>query len=333
MGLSNGEHIVAVDVGGTNIVAAVLDHEMKLVARRKKKSRGQDSGERTERRLSEAIEQALDEAGVKKPQGIGIGSPGPLDPIEGVIVDTPNLAWKNFPLVGYLEDAFGVPVVLDNDVNLGTFGEYRFGKASKYANVLGVFPGTGIGGGWVLDGKLFTGASGSALEVGHMTVELDGPFCGCGKRGCLEAIASRTVIAAEIAALAARHDAPYILENYGTDIVNIRSGAISKAIKNGDRLVEAVVRRAAYFVGMAIGNLINVLSPEAVVVGGGLVEAMEKLYLEEIKKGINDHALPFMRENVELFPAKLGDDAVVMGAAALIADHLENTERRSRNQS
>jgi glucokinase len=320
--LDSGEHIVAVDVGGTNIVAAVLDHDMNIVSRRKKKSRAQPGSDPTEVRLTEAIAEALEEAGLKKPKGIGIGSPGPLDPVEGVIVDTPNLAWKDFPLVEYLEKKFDVPVVLDNDVNLGTYGEYRFGKASKFSNVLGVFPGTGVGGGWVLDGKLFTGASGSALEVGHITVLPGGPFCGCGKRGCLEAIASRTAIAAEIAVLAARHDAPFIFENYGTDIANIRSGAIAKAIKNGDHMVEAVVRRAAYYVGMTIGNLINVLSPEAVVIGGGLVEAMEKLYLEEVESAIEEHALEFMREGVELFPAKLGDDAVVMGAAALIADKL-----------
>ncbi len=320
-GSSDG-HIVAVDVGGTNIVAAVIDRDMKVVSRCKKKSRGQAGSESTEQRLCDTIRAALDEAKVEKPRGIGVGSPGPLDPVKGVIFDTPNLAWKEFHLVAHVSKKFDVPVVLENDVNLGTYGEYRFGKASKFNNVLGVFPGTGIGGGWVLNGKIFSGSTGSALEVGHITVEPNGPFCGCGKRGCLEAVASRIAIAEQVAAIAARHDAPFILENYGTDLANIRSGAIAKAVKAGEKMVESVVRKAAYYVGMTIGNLVNVLSPEAVVIGGGLVEAMEKLYMEEVARGMKDHALPFMAKNVELLSAKLGDDAVVMGAAQHICDFL-----------
>jgi len=193
---------------------------------------------------------------------------------------------------------------------------------SDCADVLGVFPGIGIGGGVIVGGKLLHGFSGAAGEVGHMTIEVDGPYCGCGKRGCLEALASRIAIAKEVAALAARGDAPYIAENFGTDIANIRSGALAKAIEAGDAMVEDVVRRAAYYVGIAVANLINVLSPEAVVLGGGLVEAMESLFIEEATRAITDHAMPFLRKNVRLVPAKLGDDAVVLGAARMIAEKL-----------
>jgi glucokinase len=155
-----------------------------------------------------------------------------------------------------------------------------------------------------------------------MTVALDGPYCGCGKRGCLEAVASRIAIAKEIAALAAREDAPYILENCGTDLSKIRSGVIAKAIKANEKMVEGVVRTAAYYIGVAAGNLINILSPEAVVIGGGLVEAMPELFMEEINRGINDHAMPFLRKKVRVLPAKLGDNAVVLGGAQMIAERL-----------
>jgi glucokinase len=182
-----------------------------------------------------------------------------------------------------------------------------------------------VGGGWILDGKLFYGATGSAFEIGHMTMQVDGPFCGCGKRGCLEALTSRIAVAEQIAALAARHDAPFIYERCGADINEIRSGVIADAINAGEKMVEAVVRRAAYYTGIAVANLINVVSPEAVVLGGGLVAAMNELYLDEVDRAIREHALPFVAKDVRLSTARLGDDAVVMGAACLILDRLQST--------
>jgi glucokinase len=155
-----------------------------------------------------------------------------------------------------------------------------------------------------------------------MTIDVDGPYCGCGKRGCLEAVASRLAIASEVAALAARGDAPYIQANCGTDLANIRSGSLAKAIDAGDKMVEGVVRKAAFYVGIGLGNLINIMSPEAVVIGGGLVEAMPKLYLEECQRAVKEHAMPFLRKGVKVVTAKLGDDAVALGAAKLLVERL-----------
>ncbi len=319
--LAEGDHVIGVDIGGTKLMAVVYDHSFEAKGRSKRKSKSK-KGEPTEERLTKTIQEALEGAGVERVRGIGVGSPGPLNPKTGVIIDTPNLAWKNFPLAKYLEKAFNVPVVVDNDVNVGTYGEYRFGEIRDCESVLGVFPGTGIGAGIIIDRKVFYGFSGAAGEFGHMTLEVDGPYCGCGKRGCLEALASRVAIAAESAALAARGDAPNLLATCGTDLAKIRSGALAEAIKAGDTMVEGVVRKAAYYVGIATGNAINMLSPEAVVLGGGLVEAMPKLYLEEIKRGISDHAMPFLRKKVRIVTAKLGDDAVVLGAAHMIAERV-----------
>jgi glucokinase len=251
-----------------------------------------------------------------------VGSPGPLDPKTGVIIDTPNLAWKQFPLGEMLSDTFHVPVAVDNDVNLGTYGEWKFGEVKDCKDVVGIFPGTGIGGGLIVNGALIHGFTGAAGEVGHMTVLLDGPYCGCGKRGCLEALASRIAIAEQVAALAARGDAPTIWEACGADLLKIRSGMLLKSIEVGEKMVEGVVRRAAYYVGVATANLINILSPEAVVLGGGLVEALTDLYLDEVKKAVKEHAMPFLRKGVRIVPAKLGDDAVALGAGALIAEKL-----------
>ena len=320
--LERGEHVVGVDIGGTKTMALVLNHKFETVARSRKKTRANKDGEPVEDRIVRIIQEAIGQADVGAIKGIGAGSPGPLDPKTGVIIDTPNLAWKNFPLGQTLSDAFNVPVAVDNDVNMGTYGEWRLGEAKDCKNVVGIFPGTGIGGGLIINGELFHGFTGAAGEVGHMTIEVDGPYCGCGKRGCFEAVASRLAIASQVAALAIRDDAPAIFAECGADLSKIRSGVLAKAIENGDKKVEDVVRKAAYYVGIAAANLINILSPEAVVLGGGLVEAMEDLYLEEAGNAIKKHAMPFLRKGVKLVAANLGDDAVALGAAVLIAERL-----------
>lgn len=320
--LKRGDHVLGVDIGGTKVMALVLDRDLKVVGRAKKKMRSSRADEPAEVRVIKAMHEALADAGLERVRGAGVGSPGPLDPKTGVIIDTPNLAWKDFPLAQTLSDAFDVPVAVDNDVNMGTYGEWHFGEVSDCKNVVGVFPGTGIGGGLIIEGKLYRGLTGAAGEVGHMTIEVDGPYCGCGKRGCLEAVASRIAIASRVAALAARGDAPYVFEQCGVDMAKIRSSVLAKAIEKGDTMVEDVVRKAAFYIGIGVSNLINILSPEAVVLGGGLVEAMEALFLEEVKRAMKEHAMPFLRKNLRLVPAKLGDDAVAMGAAVLIVERL-----------
>jgi glucokinase len=318
--LERGDHVIGLDIGGTKMMAVVYNHKFEPLGRCRKKSKTAKTNGNAEDRIFSVIEEALREAGDPPLKGIGVGSPGPLDPKTGVIIDTPNLGWKNFPLAEILGTRFDVPVVVDNDVNVGTYGEWRFGDIQDCRDVVGVFPGTGIGAGIIVRGKMLHGFSGAAGEVGHMTIEVNGPYCGCGKRGCLEAVASRIAIAKEVAALAAREDAPYILANCGTDLARIRSGDLAKAIDAGETKVEKVVRKAAYYTGIAVANLINVLSPEVVVLGGGLVEAMEKLYLDEVQSAIKDHAMPFLRKGVRVVAARLGDDAVVLGAARMIAE-------------
>lgn len=315
--LKAGEHVVGIDVGGTKMMAVVFDHEWQVVARCRKKAKPSGQSQTLEGRIEGTICGAMKEAGIDGVAAIGAAIPGPVEPDTGIIIDTPNLKWRDFPLAKVLSESFGVPAVLENDVNAGTYGEWCAGEVSDCRDVLGVFPGTGIGGGLILGGRLHHGFSKAAGEVGHMTYEVDGPFCGCGKRGCLEAVASRLSIASSVAALAARGDAPHIAEKYGTDIAKIKSGALARAIAAGDTMVEDVVRKAAFAVGVGIASLINVISPEAVVLGGGLVEAMEDLYVDEVERAVSTHAMPTLRKGVKIVAARLGDDAVAMGAARL----------------
>jgi glucokinase len=322
------EYLIGLDLGGTKIVAAVLDKDFNIIGRHKRKTRASKGADSVFERIIKTIDDACADAGVTREQlaGIGMGSPGPLNPYEGVIVHTPNLGFKDFPVRAMLEKEFDVPAVVDNDVNVGTYGEFHFGAAKGLQHVVGLFPGTGIGGGLVLDGKLYRGANGSAGEIGHVVIQPDGPLCGCGQRGCIEAIASKTAIAKEAAALVTRGKAPIIAEGAGTKLDNIRSGILSKAYASGDPDIKEVVHHAARFLGMAMANLVNIFNPEAIVLGGGVVEAMPEPFLEVSGGVMREQAMAYNCEGTKVLIAELGDDAVVFGGAKLIQEELERRQ-------
>ena len=313
-----GKVWVGFDLGGTKMSAVLFDRKFEAITRRKKKTRGADGVELGLERIRSVIDKLLEEAQVSKDRlgGIGIGCPGPLDLDEGVILELPNLGWKNVPLKKLLEKEFGCPTFISNDVDAGVYGEYRFGAAVGARTVLGVFPGTGIGGGLVYNDSIYRGKRSSCLEIGHVLMVPDGPLCGCGRRGCLETVASRLAMSAEIAKAAYRGQAPNILRIAGTDLANIRSGTIKEAIEKGDEVVEQIVRDGAKHLGTAIAGAVNLLLPDVIVLGGGLVEALPKLYLEEVGKSIIKNIMPSFQKTYELKVAKLGDDAGAMGAAA-----------------
>lgn len=315
---------IGFDLGGTKMQASVFNDAFECVGLKRKKTRGHEGREAGLTRIIKTIERAIEESGVprKKMRGIGVGSPGPLDLDQGIIIDTPNLGWQNVPLKKTLEDAFHCPVVIANDVDAGVYGEYRHGAAQGARCVLGVFPGTGIGGGCVYEGKLLRGKKGSCMEIGHMQILPDGPLCGCGQNGCLEAVASRLAISSAAAAAAYRGDAPHLLEAEGMDLSNIRSGAIKRSIEAGDRAVEHIVRDAARWLGVGIANAVNLLAPDVVVLGGGLVEALPRLMLESVTESAMAHAMPAFHDEFKIVVARLGDDATVMGAASLVQDML-----------
>ena len=271
--------VVGVDLGGTKILAAVVAEDGTLLGQAKKKTKADKGPLDVLGRMATTINEAIEDAGLARKDiaAIGVGSPGPLDPEAGIVVVAPNLGWKNVNVKAHLEGEFHIPTFIENDVNVGTLGEHRLGAGQGVSDLVGIFVGTGIGGGIILGGRLYQGFNKTAGEIGHMVIVDDGPLCGCGNRGCLEAVASRVAIAAEVAALAARGDAPYIAEHCGSDLRKIRSGTLARAIEAGDAFVESVVRKAAYNVGIGVANVINLLSPAAVVLGGGLVEAMEQI--------------------------------------------------------
>ncbi|MFO7732606.1 MAG: ROK family protein, partial [Candidatus Aminicenantes bacterium] len=185
--------------------------------------------------------------------------------------------------------------------------------------VLGVFPGTGIGGACIYEGRILRGRTGSCMEIGHVRVQAEGRLCGCGQRGCLESVASRLAISAEAAAAVYRGEAPALRDLAGTDLADIKSGTLAKAIKAGDSAVETIVRNAARQLGSAVASVVNLLAPDVVVLGGGLVEALPEIVLGEARKAVRGQAMKAFTGDLKIVAAELGDDATAMGAAALAA--------------
>jgi glucokinase len=309
---------VGFDLGGTKMLAAVFDSDFRLRARQRKKTKGHEGAESGLQRVVQAIRAASEEAGVEPSRlgGVGIGCAGALNLNKGEIHESPNLGWRDVPVRKFLQRELKCPVIVVNDVDAGVYGEFRFGAARDARCVVGVFPGTGIGGGCVYEGQILRGRNGSCMEIGHVPVMTDGPLCGCGQRGCLEAVASRLAISSAAAQAAYRGQAPHLLAMVGTDVSEIRSGILAEAIQAGDRVVEEIVLAAARHVGTAVATLVHLLGPDMVVLGGGLVEAMPKLFVETVAASARQRVLPSFSESFEVVAAKLGDDAIVRGAAA-----------------
>jgi glucokinase len=309
---------VGFDLGGTKMLAVVFDENFEVLGRKRRKTREKTRDGVQLERVADTIRMALEDAGADESavQGIGVGCPGPLDLKKGIILEAPNLGWKNVELKDYFGEQFDCPAEICNDVDAGVFGEYIRGAGKGARCVLGVFPGTGIGGGCVYEGKIFRGSRASCMEVGFIQMATEGPAAGVGPVGTLEGLASRLWVSAEAAKAVYRGKAPNLAKLAGTDLSSIRSGTLSKAIEAGDTIIEEIVGLAAQQVGRAIGSLVNVLAPDIVVVGGGLAEAMPELYLSETRKGAKRNVLPSLKDCFEIRIAQLGDNAAVIGAAA-----------------
>ncbi|MCE9545777.1 MAG: ROK family protein [Planctomycetia bacterium] len=321
---------VGFDLGGTKMQATIFDAEFRPLGSKRAKTKGNEGAEAGVDRIIKLINEAQVEAGVtdKALSGLGIGCPGILDLDRGIMHLAPNLGWENIKLKDILEKALKCPAYVVNDVDAGVYGEYRFGAARDAHCALGVFPGTGIGGGCIYEDRILRGKTNSCMEIGHIQVMPGGPLCGCGRHGCLEAVASRLFIAASAAMAAYRGQAPHLLADGGTDVAAIRSGALSRAIEAGDEAIERIVRQAAKHIGTAVGSVANLLAPDIVVLGGGLVEAMPKLFVEEVREAAEKQALPSMAAGMKIVAAKLGDDATVAGAAAWARRSVEGNGRK-----
>lgn len=319
-------NVIGVDMGGTKILSAVIDAEGKILSTAKVPTKANKGPSIVIDRIAESIQRAVDKSGVDTAsiQAIGIGAPGPLDPATGVVIFAPNLRWKDVRLKDELEARVNIPTFVDNDVNVGTLGEHVFGAGKGFQNVVGIFVGTGIGGGIILQGELFHGASKTAGEIGHIIVKAGGPRCGCGTRGCLEALASRTAMAKQFQkAIVKKGKKSVISELTGGDLGTIRSGVLAKAIRLNDKLTLKIIKKATKYLGIGIGSIVNFLNPEMIVLGGGVVEALDDTFLNDIRAAAEKYSLPNTLNGVQIVPAKLGDNSGILGAAALARQRSE----------
>jgi len=333
MGNQKKRYTIGIDIGGTKILACLLNKDFEILSEIKLKTKP-NKGERLFiKSIFDAISFLLRDTktNAQEVTGIGIGCPGFIDSDKGMIEASPNIPFlKNCPLAKRISKRMRIPVTLGNDVQTGLYGEHQFGAAKGYDNVIGSFMGTGIGGALILNGRPYRGTSGSAGEVGHVKMDLSGPACGCGHHGCLEAFAGRLAISSEAAVLAARQMAPHLDQMAGTDIRQIKSGALAKAIRAGDQAIEDLIRGKAKRVGLLMANLVNVLNPDLIVLGGGVVEAMPSLICRQAEKTMRRYALPTSAKHVRVAVAKLGDHSIVMGAAKRADDLFSEKRHKGR---
>jgi glucokinase len=268
------------------------------------------------------VEEALNEAGLTAGDiaGAAIGTPGPLDPESGIILWSSNLNVKNFPIGPQLAAAIGRPVLVRNDVRVGGYAEFRLGAARGYRNVIAVFVGTGIGGCLIEHGQVIDGATGNAGELGHMIVKAGGPRCGCGARGCMEALASKTAIARRVDK-AVRKGLPTVLaDKMAKKGGRLKSGDLAEAVAAKDLVALKEVQRAAHFLGIGLGSLINVFGPEIVVVGGGVPGALGDNYVGLVRIAARTQILTDPQGIIRIERAALGDNAGILGAALVARD-------------
>ena len=306
------------DLGGTKMLAQAYDGSFNVLGKDRRKTRSAEKGESGLDRVILTIRTCLESGGLDPSRlaGIGIGCPGPVDMDKGIVLNPPNMGWEDVNVRKRLEAEFSCPVAVLNDVDAGVYGEFRFGAGVDARCVVGVFPGTGIGGGCVYNGEILRGKGSSCLELGHIPIQPNGPLCGCGQRGCLEAVASRTAIASQAARAVLRGDAPFLAKTVGADVANIRSGTLAEAIREGDHAVEEIVYDAARAIGSGVASIVNLLCPDVVVMGGGLVEAMPEIFVDFSLKVARKSVMPAYRRSFTMVAAALKDDAGAIGAAA-----------------
>lgn len=287
--------IIGIDLGGTKIAAALATPEGKIITDVNIPTEAQSGQKQVIHNIKKAVNTLIRGQRVKI-SCIGIGVPGPILYDQGIVIEPPNLpGWKRVNLKKILEKEFKVPVSLDNDANCAALAEARFGAGTKARHFLYMTISTGIGGGIIIDRKLYRGKTGAAGEFGHMVIDPSGPLCGCGNHGCLEALASGSAIK----------------KRSGMDAISVELAA-----RQGDKKAQEVIAVTAHYLAIGIANLVNIFNPEMIILGGG-VSKMRELLLDPIRKEFKAYALTLPAKDVKIVNAKLGSESGVLGAVAL----------------
>jgi glucokinase len=323
--MSDGRWLVGVDIGGTNLVVGIVPagggRPLALRGRATEPARGPEAVVTDVVRMArEAVREVLDAEGGSPSDviGLGVGCPGPVDRASGVVIESPNLRWRDYPLRQRVQALVDWPVIVDNDANCATFGEWWQGAGRGSDSMVGITIGTGIGGGYILDGALVHGASDGAGEVGHTTINVSGRRCACGNEGCLEAYASGPAIAARAREGLATGAVSVLHELVEGDLDRVTAATVYEAVVAGDAYATGVMTETAKFLGAGIANVINLLNPEVVVIMGGVTQAGDHLFVP-LQAEVRRRAFKAMADACRILPAELPHTAGVVGAAGLFA--------------
>lgn len=307
------KYVIGVDLGGTKISTAISTIEGNILANVVLPTKAEEGEVAVLGRIIQSIDEVIvgSSTSIDEVEAIGIGSPGPLDAKKGIIITTPNLPFKDYNLVQPLKEKYNIPVYLDNDANAAAIGEYMFGAGKGKESIIYFTVSTGVGGGAVLDGKIYRGHTSNALEIGHTTVDPNGPRCNCGNLGCLEAMSSGTAIAKK-GKEAVSTNVETSLKKYDT----ITSYEVFKEAEAGDEVAKDIIDNALTYLGIGVANAIATFDPEMIIIGGGVSKAGDIVF-DTVKKVVNKRCFKSMAESCEIVPAGLGSDAGVVGAVAL----------------
>ena len=317
MSALGGDQAIGIDVGGTKINAFRVARDGTIVDRKSLPTPADDEAETLSAMVALTRSLATPEV-----IAIGVGAAGMVDAGEGVLRFAPNLAWRDLPIARRMRDATGLPCQVDNDASMAAYGEFRFGAGRGYRHLLLVTVGTGIGGGIVADGRLFRGAHGFAAEIGHIIVEPGGPLCGCGNRGCWEQVAAGRAIGRMGREAVSEHPHSLLWRLASGEPAKVTGKLVTEAAQQGDDVALGIVSEAGRRLGEGIAGLVNILDPQVVVVGGGVIVAGD-LLLDPARASYREAVEgPEHRPRVPIIPAQLGNDAGAVGAATLALEEL-----------
>lgn len=318
-------YVIGVDLGGTNVRAAVADRTGRIVGEGRTDSKAMEGLEATIVQIVQAIRMAVDNASVAMCDvaGVGMGVPGTHKSEEGIVVWSPNFKdWNGVQLLAPIVEEIGVPAYMGNDANVAALGEYAFG-AGRGAKIMVMFTlGTGIGSGLVINGRNFVGVTETAPEMGHHIILADGPRCSCGRYGCVESLCRRDAIIDRAARKAHQGRHTSLIEKSGHDLRYITPAMIAEAASEGDPVSIETLSEVGYYMGIAVANAINILNPDKVVIGGGIAQAGDLIF-GPIRRSVEVNALYAPLQVCQIVPAELGDDAGVLGGAAMVLQRME----------
>jgi glucokinase len=316
-------YILSVDLGGTQIRAALMDPSGQIFRRVANLTLAHEGLNAVLERIFQTMTQVIEGIAPEEIIGIGMGAPGPLNPTTGIIREAPNLpGWINVPLRTLVSEHFGRPTFLGNDANLAALAEYTFGAARGIQNMIYLTISTGIGSGVIVDGKLLLGMEGLAGEAGHTIVEPKGPRCSCGRFGHVETYAAGPGITRDVVERLKAGKKSKILKMVDGDLTQVDARIISEAAQLGDKLAVNAFRRAGFYLGVGIVNLLHLFNPRMIVLGGSVTKAGPLLF-DPMREAIHNLALPQYTEGLSIVPAALGDDVGLLGAGALAAAELQ----------